>query len=373
MYPISFGGQHMRSNVPFPKGVRPFPEYLRSAGYFCTNKAKTDYQSELDLKAVWDRQGPSHSDWRERAPGQPFFSVINLTCCHESQIRHGEKIHEAVLKRLRPDQRHDPALAAKFLPPIYPNTPEARKDWAWYQDNISDMDRQAGEILKRLSDDGLSENTVVIFWSDHGRGLPRGKRWIYDSGVHVPVIARWPGHLEAGTTNDELVSTEDFTTTTLALAGVAPKSYMHGRVLIGEDKQPAPKMLFFHRDRMDEAYELMRAARDNRFKYIRNYEPERTYAQHIDYMDMMPTLVDMRRMNAAGDLNEVQSRFFSSTKPIEELYDIVADPHETVNLANRDEHRETLQNMRLALESWQIEIGDMGLIPEPIMMEMLRD
>ena len=372
MYPISFGGQHMRSVVPFPDGVRPFPEYLRAAGYFCTNKSKTDYQSPVDLKSAWDRQGNNHSDWRERKPGQPFFSVINLTCCHESQIRHGEKTHEFVLKRLLPEQRHDPTKAADFLPPIYPNTPEARKDWAWYHDNISEMDRQAGEILQRVEDDGLAVNTVVIFWSDHGRGLPRGKRWIYDSGIHVPVIVRWPEHLAAGSTNHELVSTQDLTATTLALAGVKPKEYMHGRVLVGPKKQPTPDTLFFHRDRMDEVYELMRAARNDRFKYIRNYEPERTYAQHIDYMDMMPTLVDMRRMNAAGELNEVQSRFFSPTKPIEELYDIVADPHETVNLAGQAEHQETLEKMRGQVEAWQIEMGDMGLIPEPIMMEMLR-
>jgi N-sulfoglucosamine sulfohydrolase len=372
MYPISFGGQHMRSVVPFPEGVRPFPEYLREAGYFCTNKSKTDYQSKVNLAQVWDRQGNTHSDWRERKAGQPFFSVINLTCSHESQIRHGEKTHAAILNRLQPHQRHDADAAAEFLPPIYPNTSEARKDWAWYSDNISEMDRQVGEILERLDADRLTENTVVIFWSDHGRGLPRGKRWIYDSGVRVPVIVRWPGQLPAGTANDELVSTEDLTATTLSLAGVTPKEYMHGRVILGEAKASAPEMLFFHRDRMDEAYELMRAARDHRFKYIRNYEPERTYAQHIDYMDMMPTLVDLRRMHAAGELNPVQDRFFSKTKPVEELYDVVADPHETVNLAARAEYRETLQEMRAAVEEWQNEIGDMGLIPEPIMMDMLR-
>lgn len=368
MYPISFGGQHMRSRVRFPDNVKPFPVYLREAGYFCTNKSKTDYQSQMDLNEVWDRQGANHSDWRERQPGQPFFSVINLTCSHESQIRHGEQTHQFVRQRLQPEQRHDPDKAAEFLPPIYPNTPEARKDWAWYHDNISEMDRQAGEVLQRLRDDGLEENTVVIFWSDHGRGLPRGKRWIYDSGVHVPLIIRWPDQLAANSTNDELVSTQDLTATTLAVAGVPPKDYMHGRVLIGEGKQQPPAMLFFHRDRMDEVYETMRAARDHRFKYIRNYEPERPYSQHIDYMDMMPTLVDLRRLNAAGELNEVQAKFFSPTKPVEELYDIVADPHETVNLADDPQHQEQLIKMRQATEAWQIEMGDMGLIPEPIMM-----
>ena len=372
MYPISFGGQHMRTDVPFPEGVLPFPQYLREAGYFCTNKSKTDYQSTVDMQKTWDRQGGGHSDWRERAEGQPFFSVINLTCSHESQIRHGEKTHQSMLERLSPSQVHDADKASDFLPPIYPNTPEARKDWAWYHDNISEMDRQAGDILQRLEDDGLAENTVVVFWSDHGRGLPRGKRWIYDSGVHVPVIIRWPGQLESGSVDESLVSTQDLTATTLSLAGVLPKTHMHGRVIVGPDKQPGPDMLFFHRDRMDEVYELMRAARDNQFKYIRNYEPLRTYAQHIDYMDMMPTLVDMRRMNAAGELNPVQTRFFSSPKPVEELYDIVKDPHETVNLAGLPEHQQRLAKMRNATTQWQKQIGDMGLIPEPIMMAELQ-
>ena len=371
MYPVAYGGQHMRAKIPFPPGVRCFPEYLRQAGYFCTNKSKTDYQSNPDLRKVWDRQGAKHGDWRDRKPGQPFFSVINLTITHESQIRHGEGTHAALQQNLQPNQIHNPALAAKYLPPIYPNTPETRKDWAWYHDNISEMDRQAGQILQRLNDDGLADNTIVIFWSDHGRGLPRGKRWIYDSGVHIPMIVRWPGRLKAGAVNDELISTQDLPPTVLALAGLQPKDYMHGRIFLGDKKQPAPKMLFFHRDRMDEALEFMRAARDKQFKYIRNFEPERPYAQHIDYMDKMPTLVDMRRLHQEGKLNSVQSLWFRSRKPIEELYDIITDPHETNNLATLPKHQKTLKRMRDALETWQVQVGDSSFVPEPILFERL--
>ncbi|MGB0579153.1 MAG: sulfatase-like hydrolase/transferase [Limisphaerales bacterium] len=370
VYPISIGSQHMRSRIVTPPHIKAFPEYLRAAGYFTSNKSKTDYQFEDPLPA-WDRNGGGHNDWRDRKPGQPFFSVINLTISHESQIRHGNKTHATLLEKLQPEQRHDPKIAGKFLPPIHANTPESREDWARYANIISEMDRQVGEILRRLDDDGLADNTVVIFWSDHGRGLPRGKRWIYDSGVHIPFMIRWPQQLKPAV-NDELVNTEDLAATTLALAGIAPKDYLHGRVLVGPKKQPAPDMLFYHRDRMDEAQECMRAARDHQFKYIRNYETRRTYAQHIDYMDMMPTLVDLRRLNAEGKLNPVQKRFFAKRKPPEELYDIVNDPHETKNLAHESKYREMLRRMRSATEQWQDKIGDMGMIPESIMMERLR-
>lgn len=371
VYAISQGSQHMRSRIELPVGVRCFPEYLRAAGYFCTNKSKTDYQFEPP-ETVWDRQGNDHNDWRDRADGQPFFSVINLTISHESQIRHGEQTHAALLERLSVDQRHDPDEAAKYLPPFHANTPEARKDWAWYSDNISEMDRQAGLILQQLEDDGLADNTIVVFWGDHGRGLPRGKRWIYDSGVRVPMIVRWPGYVGAGTARGDLVSTQDLPPTMLSLAGLTVPDYFQGRVMLGPDSQPEPEYLFAHRDRMDEAYELQRSARDHRFRYIRNYHVRRTYAQNIQYMNMMPTLVDLRRMDRDGQLNLAQSNFFRQQKPAEELYDLERDPHETVNLAWLPEHAERVAAMRAALEAWQQEIVDLGHVPEPIMMEQMR-
>ena len=371
VYPISQGSQHMRSNIVLPAGVNCFTERLRAAGYFCTNKSKTDYQF-APPKTAWDRQGNRHADWRDRAPGQPFFSVVNLTCSHESQIRHGAQTHAAVLERLSTDQRHDPNEAGNHLPPIYPNTPEARKDWAWYADNISEMDRQAGLVLQQLEEDGLADNTIVVFWGDHGRGLPRGKRWIYDSGVRIPVIVRWPGQLQPGTVREDLVSTQDFAPTMLSVAGVEIPSYMQGRIFLGDATQPEPDYLFFHRDRMDEAYELMRAARDRHFKYIRNYKVGRTYAQTIDYMNKMPTLVDLRQMHVGGELTQAQSRFFRTHKSAEELYDLEQDPHETVNLAWMPEHADRVARMRAALEAWQDEVVDLGMVPEPVLMEQMR-
>ena len=371
MYPISQASHHMRSRIVPPAGVKCFTEYLRTAGYYCTNNKKTDYQFESP-KTAWDRNGIEHGDWRGRAPGQPFFSVINLTVSHESQIRHGEKTHATTLGRLPSELHHAPNLAGPHLPPIYPNTPDSRKDWAWYADNISELDRQVGQILQQLEDDGLRDNTMVVFWGDHGRGLPRGKRWIYDSGVLIPMIVRWPGQEQANTTREDLVSTQDLAPTMLAAAGVDVPDYMQGRVFLGDNQQPEPGFLFFHRDRMDEAYELMRAVRDRRFKYIRNYFPRRPYAQHIQYMDLMPTIGDLRQMHVDGMLNPAQSNFLRANKPAEELYDLKADPHETVNLAWMQKHADRLAVMRHALESWQDKVVDHGLVPEPILMERMR-
>ncbi len=170
MYPVSIGSQHMRSQIIPPANVHCFPEYLRAAGYFCTNRSKTDYQFAPPL-AAWDRQGANHQDWRERDEGQPFFSVINLTVSHESQIRHSPKRHAEVLEAIGA-LRHDPARAGPFLPKYLPDTEATRLNWAWYADNISLMDAMVAEILQRLQEDQLADDTVVFFWGDHGMGMP---------------------------------------------------------------------------------------------------------------------------------------------------------------------------------------------------------
>ena len=371
VYPVSIGSQHMRSNIVTPPHIKCFTEYLRAQGYYCTNRSKTDYQFAPPFTA-WDRQGNGHGDWRGRKKDQPFFSVINLTVCHESQIRHGEKRHAQVLKKLKPEQVHDPDQAAATLPPYIPNTPAARKNWAWYHDNISEMDRQAGEILQKLEDDGLADNTLVVFWSDHGQGMPRGKRWIYDSGTHVPVIMRWPGKLDPQSVRDDLVTMLDLTTTTLSVAGIEKPKHMHGRVLIGDQKEAEPDFIFFHRDRMDEAYELQRGARDRRYRYIRNYEPEKTYAQGIDYMDEMPAMKQWRALNQEGKLTAAQKLWFARPKPIEELYDCEKDPHNIDNLASDPQFVKVLTRMRKATEDWQVQVGDLGLVAEPVLMERIQ-
>lgn len=372
MYPPSIGSQHMRSRIIPPAQAKAFPEMLRTAGYFTTNRSKTDYQFE-PTPSIWDRQGRDHSDWRDRPdPNQPFFSVVNLTVSHESQVRHSEEQHAQVIQQIGAENQRDPVAVAGTLPDYLPNTAAARKNWAWYHDNITRMDQMAGELLDRLEEDGLADNTLVVFWSDHGMGLPRGKRWIYDTGTHVPMIMRWPGQLAPGQVREDLASVLDLAPTMLRAAEVEVPRHMHGRVLVGERPGREPAYLFFHRDRMDEVYELQRAARDRRWKYIRNYEPHQTYAQRLDYMDEMPAMQDWRRLAAAGRLSGGQKNWFAETKPIEELYDTAADPWELNNLADQPQYAERLARMRQATESWQQRIGDTGLIPEPVMMEEMK-
>lgn len=371
MYPTSIGTQHMRcSGVP-PVGVKCFPEYLRAAGYFTTNQSKTDYNFAPPVTA-WDIQGGNKAHWRSREDkSQPFFCVINLTTTHESQIRKPENQYQQRIKDFKSHEIHDPAKAK--LPPYYPDTPAARQDWARYHDNITFMDKQVAVILKQLEEDGLVDSTVVVFWSDHGRGLPRGKRWLYDSGLHVPLIIRWPGKLNAGTVDDRMVALMDLGPTMLSIAGVEPPKHMHGKPFLGQFESEPRQYVYGARDRMDETYDLIRAVRDKRYKYLRNYLPLRSRGQHIQYMDLMPTMRDMRRLNDEGRLDTVALRqYFEPTKPLEELYDTEVDPHEVNNLADDPAYAAILSRLRKAHVEWIVRTGDLGLIPEATVWEKKR-
>ena len=354
MYPTTIGSHHMRTSnkgyecVPPPE-VKCFTEYLRAAGYYCTNDAKTDYQFRSPITA-WDDCSRG-ARWRTREKHQPFFAVVNFTTTHEGQ-----------LWRIGGDLQHDPAKAK--LPPYYPDTPIVRRNWARYHDRITRMDEQVGSLLQALASDGLADGTIVFFFSDHGRGLPRCKRWVYDSGIHVPLIVRFPDKHKAGTTDDRLVSFVDFAPTVLSLAGVEMPAHMQGRAFLGARAGKARTYVYAARDRMDETYDIIRCVRDKRYKYIRNYQPEKPYAQPIRYMDRMPALQEMRRLAAEGKLQGPQKLFFQPTKPKEELYDVTADPHEVSNLADSEAHSEVLARMRAAHEEWMKRTGDMGLLPE---------
>ena len=374
MDPCGIGTQHMRIRAVPPPFVKCFPEYLRGAGYWCTNRVKTDYQFEAPLSA-WDQNG-KQAHWRNRPDAeQPFFSVWNITASHESQVRLPDDAFAARTRKLTPEQRHDPAAAV--LPPYYPDTPAVRNNWARYYDVVTAMDHEVGEILKELEDDGLAEDTIVFYYGDHGRGLPRAKRWIYDSGLHVPLLVRFPekwrpaGH-EPGGVNGELVSFVDLGPTVLSLAGVQVPRHMQGRPFLGDRQAPPRQYVHAARDRMDESYEFIRAVRDRRYKYIRNFEPEKPRSQKIWYMEKMPIMKEWRRLHAEGKLNAVQARFFESPKEIEELYDTEADPHEVDNLAGDPALRPVLERMRGELARWMEEVGDLGFVAEADMLEAMR-
>ena len=361
MYPGTLGSMHMRTSlkgyecVP-PAHVRCFPEYLRIAGYYCSNHTKTDYQFSPPF-TTWDAR---RGDWRnkDRPKESPFFCVINLTITHESKCWSIDKtIHN-------PDRVK--------VPPYYPDTPVVRRNLAKYYDNITIMDKQVGDILRKLEADGLAGNTIVFFWSDHGRGLPRCKRWPYDSGLRVPLIIRWPGKIAPGSVSRELVNLVDLAPTVLSLAGVQVPSTLQGRIILGPEKAEEPKYVFGGRNRMDAAsYDFIRTCRDRRYRYIRNFTPQVRYAQTIPYMEKMPIMQQWRQLHSEGRLTGPQTLFFRHPKPDEELYDLENDPHEVENLAASPDHERILKRMRTALSAWMKQTSDQGAIPEEELIERM--
>jgi len=241
-----------------------------------------------------------------------------------------------------------------------------RADWAQYLNTIMSLDRKVGLVLELLERDGLEDTTVVIFMGDHGRAMVRGKQWPYDSGLHVPLIIRGAPGLEAGSVNDELIASIDITATTLAIAGVTPPELMQGRVFVGADRAQPRDYVFGGRDRGDETVDRIRTVRDRRYRYIRNFYPERPFLQLNRYKEFTyPMIPVMRELHAAGELTPVQARLLAPTRPEEELYDLEEDPYEVENLAGQPAHHDTLERMRGELETWIELSDDQGRFPEP--------
>lgn len=337
-----------------PAYVKTFPEYLRAGGYYTTNNVKTDYNFGLPA-SVWD-ESSREAHWRNRPEGKPFFSVINLTTTHESQVWQSE-----LPLSVDPD--------SVPVPPCLPDTPVVRRDIAQQYTNIEQMDRQVGQILADLEEDGLADDTIVFFWSDHGGALPRQKSWLYDSGIHVPLIIRWPGEIPPGNVNKELVSFVDLAPTVLSLAGVDIPAHIHGRALLGPKEGNPPEYIYAAADRHDEVHDMMRAVRDTQFKYIRNYFPNQPYWGMNEYRHRMGIFQEILRLHAEEKLEGAASFWMRPTRPPEELYNITEDPHEVHNLADHPGYQAELKRMRGALDQWMDEIDDMGDIPE----EQLRE
>ena len=356
LYPPSTGAEHMRSRVRLPAYMKLYPQYLREAGYYCTNNSKEDYNLVKPSK-VWD-DSSRQAHWRNRKPGQPFFAIFNFTVSHESQIR--RRPHTPV---------HDPAKVR--IPAYHPDTPEVRRDWAQYYDKLTEMDVQVGGVLAELEADGLADDTIVLYYGDHGSGMPRSKRWPYNSGLHVPMIVhvpeKWkhlaPDLYAPGGASDRLVGFIDLAPTVLSLVGIKPPEWMQGHAFMGAHPAPAQPYAFGFRGRMDERYDMVRVARDKRYIYIRNYMPHKIYGQHISYMFQTPTTHVWKALYDQGKLRPPRT-FFWETKPPEELYDLQADPDEVRNLVDSAEHQAVLMSLRRAQRDLAIRIRDVGFLPE---------
>lgn len=356
MYPSSTGAEHMRSEVKLPDGKQMFPQYLRAAGYYCTNNAKEDYNLTKPA-GVWDVSS-AKAHYKNRASGQPFFAVFNILDTHESQAR--KRPHTFV---------HDPAKVT--VPPYHPDNKETRESWAQYYDQMSVMDRKAGELLDELEASGLAQDTIVFYYGDHGTGLPRCKRTPCDSGLHVPFIVHFPDkwkHLApkdyvSGGASERLISFVDLAPTVLSIAGVEAPNYLQGLAFAGTRIDAARPFNYGLRGRMDERIDLVRSVSDGRYVYLRNYLPQKPKGQYNDYMFQTPMTVAWEKLYREGKLPPPLAAFWQP-KAAEELYDLTTDPGEIKNLAGDPAQAETLAKFRAANRAQLVKIRDVGLMPE---------
>ncbi len=363
VFATTHGAQHMRSQRPLPAGVKFFPEYLRAAGYYCTNNAKTDYNTATPFDVAWDQNNRT-AHWRGRKPGQPFFAVFNHEHSHESRQHKRETLVT------------DPAKVK--VPAYLPDTPTVRADLAQYYDNVSRADAAIAGVLKQLADDGLADDTIVFYYSDNGGTLPRSKRFLYDNGTHIAMMAYFPPkfrHLAPsapGTRSRELVNTIDLAPTLLSLAGLPLPAYLQGRALAGAARQPAPDFTFTFRDRMDERYDLTRAATDGRYRYLRHYHPHRPTGQNVGYLWLQASMREWDELHRAGKLNATQRAFFEPHPP-EELFDCTTDPENVKNLVADSAHKPALEKLRAALRAHLLRTRDTGFLPEAMMLAQAAD
>ncbi|MBN2317243.1 MAG: sulfatase [Sedimentisphaerales bacterium] len=350
MYQTSIGAHQHRSGwgtekIHLPTKIRLVPAMFQEAGYYTCNgfidnrkkrPGKTDYNFEYD-KAVYDG-----TDWADRKPGQPFFAQIQLAGGKGRTKNTPEPIDPTEVK----------------LPPYYPDDPVIRDDWAQYLNAVMNTDIQVGQIVQRLKDEGIYDNTSIFFLTDHGISHARGKQFLYDEGIHVPLIVRGPS-LKAGTVREDLVIHIDMAATSLALAGITIPEWMEGKDILAKDYQQRDHIVSA-RDRCDETVDRIRCVRTDRYKYICNFYPKRPYLQPCAYKDKKEILKTLRRLHKEGKLNRDQELIFAERRPKEELYDLQKDPWELHNLAGDDSHRRILSNMRKILDQWIRETNDQG-------------
>jgi arylsulfatase A-like enzyme len=365
MYQTTIGAHNHRSHrddgYTLPDGVRLLTDWMRDAGYFTANvrqfpapikfrgSGKTDWNFAYDGK-------PFDSDqWIDLKSHQPFFAQVNF-----------QETHRA----FNAPSKADPAKVD--IPPYYPDHPITREDWAKYLDSATELDRKVGLILRQLEADGLADNTVIVFFGDNGQAHVRGKQFCYDSGLHVPLIIRWPRkldapkHYQAGTVDGRVLEAIDLAPTMLAIAGAKKPPKMQGEIFLGDQAAEPRQYVFGARDRCDETVFRFRTVRDERYRYIRNFTPDRPFLQANNYKEKQYPVWNLIKELAEQDkLTPVQAVLAAPTMPEEELYDLQNDPHEIKNLAQSPEHKEVLARMRSALERWIEGSNDQGRQLEP--------
>jgi N-sulfoglucosamine sulfohydrolase len=372
MYQTSIGCMHMRTTsyrrsaenpieftaVP-PHYVKAFSEYMRAAGYYCTNNNKTDYQFSKDPvpASIWDECSRKAHYRNRHDRNQPFFAVFNWVGTHESQNWNISNV-KTDTKKVK-------------VPPYYPDNEIIRTNIAKMYDNIATLDSVVGALISELEKEGEIDNTIIFFWGDHGDGLPRAKRWLYDSGLNIPLIIKIPGQRNAGATDNRLISSIDFGPTVLSLAGIPVPAHMQGIPFLGDQQGEPRDAVFATRDRVDESYDMIRSVRTKDYLYTRNYYPNEPFSIWVPYLSNMPIYKEMLRLDAEGKLTGPQKSWFAYSRPPEELYDVNKDPYQIKNLANDPSLKLVLADLRKRHKEWTIETGDMGHMNEPEMIEQM--
>ena len=397
MYPTSIGAHHMRTLyqqpaakekglidyevVPPPK-VKMVSQILREEGYYCTNNKKEDYQFYKSVLA-WD-ESSIFAHWRNRPENSNFFSIFNFGVTHESNLW-DPWYRQFDLDPFPPDRNvgkwweqftgiQKPLYVSENInlniPPYLPDNSIVRKDMLRMYSNIVEMDEKVGLIVDQLEEDGLLEKTIIVFYTDHGGPLPRQKRLLYDSGIKVPMIIRYPNKARAGEIDERMISFVDFAPTLLSLVEIEPPDYYQGFPFEGTFK-PKEDRKYIHAaaDRFDEHYDQIRAVRDERYKYLRNYNPDKPYYLPLEYRQKMNTMQELLHLEKVGKLDEKQLQWFRKSKPEEELFDTFSDPHELRNLSSDTNHLEKLIELRKECDKWIYNTGDKGFMPETELIE----
>lgn len=371
-YATSLGTQHLRSEVSIPESVTRFPKLLREAGYYCTNFNKQDYN--FTDTTIWN-ESSENAHWKNREDGQPFFAVFNIGITHQSGIFGDDETYKGrINKYVSKIKQIDPETLE--LAPYFPESPTIRKLWARYYTNVQIMDIQFAERLAELEEENLLENTIVFFYSDHGTGMPRAKRALYDSGLKIPLLVFVPDkykekfNVKPGTENNEMVSFLDYAPTALELAGVEIPKNLPGKSFISGKEIDYKDYVFGTSDRVDEAYEMARTIRTKKYRYVRNYLSYTPLLQPNFYSDKSAIMKELHKFRNSLDLTPAQQTLFQNKRQPEELYDTENDPNEITNLAANLEYNSVLIEMRKKLHEEIRKSFDTGLMPEPEMMRL---